>query len=377
MPDSATATALVDTLAVCNSAANFVSEVAHAHRDSNGRTPSNYDLRKLCYPEVKQLVGGSQAAQHVIKKVADAYTGVRSNLKAGNYGSKGSKRYLRAADRRVDFRPDSAQPFDSRNLSFLRDLQLVSLWTVHGRIKNIPYVGGCEQLEAFAKYPVGETDLVHRGGKWFLLATITVPDIVAERVDDFLGVDLGIENIAVTSLRSFHQGAEVKRVRGSFQSKRTELQKVGSRSAKRRLKRRSRRESRFATDVNHRVSKQIVAEAKRTGRGIALEKLKGIRERVRHRKPQRAAFHSWSFAQLTVFISYKAAMAGVPVEFVDPAYTSQRCSACGHVDRANRRDRETFRCRHCGFAEHADYNAAHNIAQRAVLQVAVVQPNVA
>lgn len=367
MPDSATEAALSETLSVCNRAANVVADVAHSHRGAKGKVPSNYDLRRLCYRQVKQSVGGSQAAQHVIKKVADAYASLWSNLAAGSYGKKGSARYLRAANRRVAFRNDSAQPFDSRNFSLVANLQVVSLWTVRGRIKGIPYVGGQQQLKAVADHPVGESDLVHRRGKWFLLVTITVPDVVAAEPTGFLGVDLGIENIAVTSDGTFYQGQPITRTRKRFLHKRTELQKVGTRSAKRRLKRRSRRETRFVSDVNHCVSKEIVAEAKRTGRGIAVEKLTGIRERVRHRKPQRAMFHSWAFAQLASFISYKAALAGVPVTVVDPAYTSQRCSACGHIDRKNRRDQQTFRCRSCSFAEHADYNAALNIAQRATV----------
>ena len=92
--------------------------------------------------------------------------------------------------------------------------------------------------------------------------------------------------------------------------------------------------------------------------------LQGIRGRVRLRKPQRATLHSWSFHQLGSFIGYKARRAGVAVVRVNPAYTSQTCSACGHVDRANRLDQARFCCRSCGFAGHADWNAARNIAER-------------
>ncbi|WP_245789064.1 RNA-guided endonuclease InsQ/TnpB family protein, partial [Streptosporangium canum] len=114
-----------------------------------------------------------------------------------------------------------------------------------------------------------------------------------------------------------------------------------------------------------------VTEATRTGQGIALEDLQGIRDRVRLRKPQRVTLHSWSFHQLGRFIAYKAARAGVALVYVDPAYTSQGCSACGHVDKKNRPDQETFRCTSCGFAEHADVNAARNIAARGVTSWAV------
>jgi IS605 OrfB family transposase len=107
-----------------------------------------------------------------------------------------------------------------------------------------------------------------------------------------------------------------------------------------------------------------VTEAERTSAGIALEDLGGIRQRVRLRKPQRATLHSWAFAQLGEFIAYKARRAGVPVVHVEPAYTSQTCCECGHVDKKNRVDQALFICRNCGVVAHADRNASHNIAQR-------------
>ncbi len=107
-----------------------------------------------------------------------------------------------------------------------------------------------------------------------------------------------------------------------------------------------------------------MTEAERTGRGIALEDLGGIRDRVRLRRPQRVTLHSWAFHQLGTFLAYKAARAGMAVIYIDPAYTSQGCSACGHVAKAKRPNQSTFSCRSCGFAEHADRNAARNIATR-------------
>jgi IS605 OrfB family transposase len=120
----------------------------------------------------------------------------------------------------------------------------------------------------------------------------------------------------------------------------------------------------MAANVNHIISKTIVSTAERTGHGIALEDLSGIRDRVRLRKDQRAQLHSWSFHQLTSFAEYKAKRAGVPLVYVDPAYTSQQCSACGHIDRKNRVDQATFACRSCGTFIHADDNASHNIARK-------------
>ncbi|OBB49392.1 hypothetical protein A5755_26465 [Mycolicibacterium fortuitum] len=118
--------------------------------------------------------------------------------------------------------------------------------------------------------------------------------------------------------------------------------------------------------MNHQISKRIVAEAERTGRGIAVEELTGIRE---VRKPQRATHSSWAFAQLGEFLTYKAARAGVPMVQVDPTYTSQRCTVCGHIDRRNRTSQPRFVCRDSGYtAEHADILGADNIAHRATSQ---------
>ena len=111
-------------------------------------------------------------------------------------------------------------------------------------------------------------------------------------------------------------------------------------------------------------SSAVPGGAERTSAGIALEDLGGIRQRVRLRKPQRVTLHSWAFAQLGEFIAYKAHRAGVPVVHVDPAYTSQTCCECGHVDKKNRVDQALFICRNCGVVAHADRNSSHNIAQR-------------
>jgi putative transposase len=145
---------------------------------------------------------------------------------------------------------------------------------------------------------------------------------------------------------------------------RRRLQRKRTWSALRRLKKRRRKERRFATWVNHRISKRIVAEAQRTKRAIALEDLHGIRTRVRARKPQRATLHSWSFAQLRSFIEYKAKRAGVRVAFVDPRNTSRLCPSCGHGAKENRPDQATFKCQRCGLAGLADLIAAVNIRAR-------------
>ncbi|WP_231995759.1 transposase [Mycobacterium sp. 852002-51163_SCH5372311] len=242
-----------------------------------------------------------------------------------------------------------------------------SIWTVTGRIRNIRIIAAVRDLALLRTRPIGETDLICRDNKWFLYATVQTPEAPqAEPAKGFLGVDLGIVNIATSSDGQRAAGARLNRYRKRQLNLRKRLQAKKTSSARRLLKKRRRKEARYAADINHQVSKRIVAEAQRTGRGIAVERLTGIRSRVRLRKPQRATLHSWAFAQLGAFLAYKAQVAGVAFIQVDPAYTSQTCSACGWVDKRNRRSQAEFECGRCGFVGHADHNAAIVIAQRGV-----------
>ena len=253
----------------------------------------------------------------------------------------------------------------------------MSIWTVAGRLR-IRFRCSAAQLARLRDHRQGESDLVHRDGTWYLYATCDVPAAELTEPAGFLGVDLGIVNIATTGDGRRHSGKYLNRQRHRARHLRARLQAKRTKSAKRLLRKRSRKEARFAADVNHVIAKRIVTEAERTGRGIALEDLTGIRARVRLRKPQRVTLHSWAFAQLGHYIAYKAMLAGVPVVHVDPAYTSQMCSSCGHVSKKNRPDQATFRCTSCGFAEHADVNAARNIAARGAADWAeVMQPHAA
>ncbi|MCW4355962.1 transposase, partial [Hoyosella sp. YIM 151337] len=325
--------ALCRTLVACNETATLVAKIAHEQRVFRKR-----DLRAITYAQARAHRGlGAQVAQSCIRKVADAYRTKHANLRAGRYGKPGTKRYDMIVGKSVEFRAFAAQPFDARCLSWRHNdtgpaAGWVSIWTVDGRCKDIRYVGDPAQVALLHKYRCGETDLVirrqKRGGqvRAFLIATIDVPeadlttgDHLAQP-DGWIGVDLGIENIAVTSDRPLATelmttyGADAPdgpAGRGSTKDRRTrnrelrqKLQRKGTKSAKRLLKKRSRKEARFAADVNHQISKTIVAEAERTGRGIAIEDLTGIRERVRLREPQRATHSSWAFAQLGAFLTY-------------------------------------------------------------------------
>jgi IS605 OrfB family transposase len=249
-------------------------------------------------------------------------------------------------------------------------LDRVSILTLDGRIL-VPFVCG-EYHRARLEGVRRQADLVLRKGKWFLYVTVEVPDGAPIEPKGWLGVDLGIRNIATDSDGEQYSGSSIEAVRQRMQKFRSNLQAVGTRSAKRHLKKASGREARFRADVNHTISKRIVAKAKDTERGISIEDLTGIRERITVRKSQRAMHCGWSFFQLRSFLTYKGALAGIPVAVVDPRNTSRTCPSCGYIDKANRKTQSEFSCKSCGFADHADHVGAINIARRAPVNTPIV-----
>jgi IS605 OrfB family transposase len=338
--------ALLRTLVAANKAANLMSDMAWEAKQFR-----QFDLHHTGYYAIREQFGlSAQAAVRVISKVADAYKLDRKTKRT--------------------FKPHGAIAYDSRILRWFVDTCQVSIWTVDGRVQ-LPFVCGDDQA-ALLQGQRGESDLLYRDGNFYLLAVCDVEETPTREVDDYLGVDLGIAHIAVDSDQAIHQGKAVKQVRYRHRKLRAKLQATGTQSTRRRLRKLSGKERRFATWTNHNISKRIVEKAKDTQRGIALEDLGGIREGVTVRKAQRSTLHSWSFHQLRQFIEYKAKRAGIPVVAVDPRNTSRTCPCCGCIDKANRRTQDKFLCIDCGYSGLADYVASVNICRRAVVN----QPNV-
>ena len=339
------------TLERCNAACDWIS----AQGWQNG-VLRQYDLQKLTYVDVRERFGlAAQVTVRCIAKVADAY-------KAGRQVQR-------------TFRPHAAQPYDERIFRIVSDSAL-SIWTLTGREK-VAYLCG-ERQRALLAHRKGEVDFMLVRGTWYVavVCDVDAPDLID--TTEVLGIDLGIVNIAADSDGETFSGEAIARSRRKYAHRRRNLQRKQTRSAKRKLRWLKGRQHRFQADTNHRISKQIVAVAQRTGRAIALEDLQGIRSRVTARKPQRARLHNWAFFQLRSFISYKAALAGVPVVLVDPRYTSQDCPVCGHRAKGNRPTRDHFKCQRCAFAGAADTVAATNIRQRALdARVLVKEPMVA
>ena len=346
-PTTEQADALARTLEAANGAANTISTRAWSER-----TFKRFDLHHLTYADTRTSTGlSAQIVVRLIAKVADAY--------------KLDQRRRRA------FRPHGSIAYDPRILRYLPDV--VSIWTVDGR-QTIPFVCGDRQ-RALLDHQRGESDLVYRDGCWYLLATVDEPGVPERTADDWLGVDCGVVNIAADSDGVVYSGGAINGLRRRNYRLRRKLQKTGTRSAKRLLKLRRRKEQRQANDLNHCISKRIVRVAERTQRGIVFEDLKHIRSRIRATRPQRRTLHSWSFGQLQAHTAYKARRVGVPVLYVDPAYSSQTCPACGYVARANRPKQSVFKCGQCGLVGLPDYFAALILRDRG--RAAVSRPNAA
>jgi IS605 OrfB family transposase len=197
-----------------------------------------------------------------------------------------------------------------------------------------------------------------REGYWINITVENeVPDAPA---GEALGVDLGIRRLATISTGRRFRGDLLREYRETRWRVRASLQSKGTKGAKRALRRLSGLEQRRATWENHRISKQIVLEAVKSGCStIQMEDLKGIRERLRiWNKHRNRMISLWSFGQLREFIRYKAAQRGILVITVDPACTSQACHRCHEH---GKRTLDLFTCTTCGEFD-ADVNAAKNIA---------------
>jgi putative transposase len=335
------ADALRRTLVTANEACDTISRTAW-----ETKTFRQFAIHTLAYEDTRAAFGlAAQVTVRCIAKVADAYKLDRKTLRT--------------------FAPLGALAYDARILRYDLASSTVSIWTMDGR-QTIPFVCG-ERQRAMLATQKGETDLVYRRGEWYLCATCEVTQAAPIAPTGVLGIDLGVTNIATDNDGTIHQGKALKNIRYRHRSLRNRLQKKGTKGSRRRLRKLAGQERRFATWVNHNLSKRIVAKAEGTKRAIALEDLKDIRTRVTARRSQRATLHSWAFYQLQCFIVYKALRAGVAVHFVDPRNTSRTCPQCGCIDKNNRKTQASFVCTSCGFAGLADVIAAGNIARRAAV----------
>jgi IS605 OrfB family transposase len=248
--------------------------------------------------------------------------------------------------------------FDKRTYS-IKD-EALSLYTLEGRI-TVALRCGAHQRRILKHGTPKEAELVQRKGTWFFNLVIEANDVEPAASGPIMGVDVGENNLAATSTGKVWGGGELRHRRDGYLALRRRLQSNGSQSAKQKLRQVSGKEMRRVKHLNHETSRAIVAEALKAGAArITLEDLTHIRERIKAGKRMRTRLHRWAFRQLQSFVAYKAEAAGIEVEYVDPAYTSQTCACCGEL---GQRVRHRFVCEKCGFRAHADCNASRNLAR--------------
>lgn len=222
---------------------------------------------------------------------------------------------------------------------------------------------------------VGEFRLQERRSRWVLHVTVEheVPEPDESGKPTYIGFDIGESKLLAgcacrddgTPVRPmFVDGGRARHLRKEMH---TTLKRLQERDAAE-----WRTDERFVhyqnalTDIVEKASREAVEYAAGFENPvIALEDLSYIRERLDYGAYMNRRLHSWAFARLQGRIADKAREAGIRVEFVNPAYTSQTCHACGHLGR--RSTQAELRCTNadCWVSEYqADLNAAANIAGR-------------
>jgi len=334
LPTDEQANLLLDTMKEANTVCNAISDVAWEKRIFN-----NFKLQREIYHPFKSTFRlSAQILIRSIAKVCDAY--------------KLDKKTKRT------FRPLGSIAYDSRIMTYKPD-NIISLWCIGGRQK-IKFV--CHN-HAYLPYIKGEADLVYKKGKFYLFQTVDVPEEDVEDVEEFIGVDMGLLEIASLSNGKNFSSKKLNAYREKRQKVRSSLQSKGTKGSKKVLKRLSGKERTTSTIINHTISKQIVQLAKSEGKGIAIEDLKGIRFSANKKgKKFRTRVGKWNFSDLRAKLEYKALLNGVKLVVVNPAYSSQTCHSCKHI---GKRTNKVFKCTNTNCNVDiidADYNASKVIS---------------
>ncbi|HBY80127.1 MAG TPA: transposase, partial [Cyanobacteria bacterium UBA11148] len=243
---------------------------------------------------------------------------------------------------------------DIRTFRYVEKSQVVGVTLKCGRVDFKLSIGGYQMALLRGQNLTSATLCKSKKGDYYINFVVEIDTPPTGKTPKVIGVDLGRRDIATTSTGKSWSGEQIQSVRDRLSQTRANIQRKRSRSSRRLLRRLSGRERRFQEWLNHNISKQLVQEAKSRDAALAFEDLSGIRDTLNKKptsKTERRRTNNWAFYQLKMFVGYKAAIAGVLVVFVPPAYTSQTCSRCHHVHPEkgkSYRNGKKFKCGHCG-----------------------------
>lgn len=307
---------------------------------------ANNSLHHLVYYQMREKYPGLKA-----NHIACAIRMVCGTLQAG--------RTTARRKRRKQIKPTFRKPtvgFDLRTSKITADHCTLS--TLGDRIR-IDYQLSPYQSQFFdGTWKIGGSKLVLRKKGWFLNVSLSKEAPPQRTGNRALGIDQGIRHIAVTSDNRFFPAGKLNLRTAQVRQRRGELKSKGTPSARKRLRKLSRRENRFRTDVLRCVVKSILSECDDVDVIVLedLSKIEGRKGRDMNRK-----LSNWGFARFRDLLTYKAEELGIRVETVDARYTSQKCSSCGSIRKANRKQsRHLYLC-DCGLSLNDDLNAARTI----------------
>lgn len=322
-----------------------------------GRCHQYGEVQSTAYDAIREQTNlGSQHAILATRAATDAIEGCVERLENGRNASK----------------PEFTAPtitYDDRSMTLFDD-GTVSLATTGDRVRcalalpdDADDSDGYQHESLDGSWEVTESTLTFRDGSLYLHIGVRRPIETDSGVTAgdgaVLGVDSGVENVAVTSTARFFDGGELRHRIEEYERTRAGLEQTGTSSARETIVRRSGRQRRYVRDVLHRVANGIIEEARRFDCSvIAVEDLEGIREEVE----DAGWFHRWAYRRLRSFLEYRTELTDIEVVAVESRDTSTRCADCGHVSSYNRLSRGEFHCQRCGTRANADYNAAKNIA---------------
>ena len=352
---------VLPTFQAYTNAFNFVCKTGYPKKLHN-----TIELHHLCYQKSREKFNlPSQLAISARVKASEALYSIFS--KKGQAAIKMAKIKVKDEARRKALAkcPQSKLSsirYDARSYSIFLEKQEISILTLNGRSK-FPLIIPKYYEYLFKSWRYTSADLCIYKNQVYIHITFEKEITDSLSSGNLIGIDRGLNNIAVSSDNKFYGGREVKQKVRKFQRLRKRLQEKGTRSAKRHLRKLSGKERRFRADVNHTISKKIISNCQ-VGDKIVLENLTNIRhsKKGNNVKELRTFINSWSYFQLEQFLIYKGKEKGIEVVFVSPRYTSQRCNKCGNIDKKNRKSQSEFKCRKCNFKLNADLNAARNIS---------------
>ncbi len=245
--------------------------------------------------------------------------------------------------------------FDKRTFTFSFDKVRITM--PKGRI-NIP-INIPEYYWKYLDWSYQTMKIIYdkKFNRMFLHIILSRDIAIPSNSDGFQGIDVGINNIAVTSNKQFFNSKRTKNIKSKFRYLRSRLQCKGTRASRKLLKKISGREKRFMRQCNHEISKAIVSSVD-IGDTIVMEDIKGIRG-CRTSKKRRYWLNNWSYYQLRQFIEYKARLHGNRVILVDPRNSSKTCSRCLSLNTI--RKGSDFHCLNCSYHLNADLNASMNL----------------